>query len=126
MADAAPGPSAVAHPRDRRRAGVLAARQRLRLSGRMSVRRPPPVVSLPMAALHLGALSALAVAEPLFDLIQKNPDFLVARALIGWQVVGLGLVLVLVPPLLAAAIEALVGAVSRPLRAVLHLFFIAL
>ena len=81
---------------------------------------------LPVAGLHLGALSALAVAQPLFDLISKNPDFLVARTLIGWQVVALGLVLVLVPPLLALAIEALLGLVSRPLRAVLHLLFVAL
>jgi hypothetical protein len=84
------------------------------------------VVPLPVAGLHLGALSALAVAQPLFDLISKNPDFLVARALIGWQVVALGLVLVLVPPLLALGLEALVGIVSRPLRAVAHLFLVAL
>jgi hypothetical protein len=35
-------------------------------------------VPLPTAALHLGALSALAKAQPLFDLISKNPDFLAA------------------------------------------------
>jgi hypothetical protein len=88
--------------------------------------RVPSVVSLPVAGLHLAALSALAVAQPLFDLISKNPDFLVARALIGWQVVGLGLVLVLAPPLLALGVEALVGVVSSPARAVVHLFFVAL
>jgi hypothetical protein len=88
--------------------------------------RAPSVLPLPVAGLHLGALSALAVAQPLFDLISKNPDFLVARALIGWQVVVLGLVLVLVPPLLALGTEALVGLVSRPLRAVVHLLFVAL
>jgi hypothetical protein len=88
--------------------------------------RARSVVPLPKAALHLGALSALAVAQPLFDLISKNPDFLAARALIGWQVVALGLVLVLVPPLLALGLEALAGLASRPLRAVLHLFSVAL
>jgi Sulfatase len=88
--------------------------------------RAPSVVPLSVAGLHLGALSALAVAQPLFDLISKNPDFLVARALIGWQVVGLGLVLVLAPPLLALGVEALVGLVSEPLRALVHLFFVAL
>ena len=71
-----------------------------------------PLVPLPVAGLHLGALSALAVAQPLFDLISKNPDFLAARALIGWQVVSLGLALVLVPPLLALGVEALSGLVS--------------
>jgi hypothetical protein len=79
-----------------------------------------------VAALHLGALSALAVAQPLFDLISKNPDFLAARALIGWQVVALGMVLVLVPPLLGIGLEALTGLASRPLRIVLHLLFVAL
>jgi hypothetical protein len=79
-----------------------------------------------VAGLHLGALSALAVAQPLFDLISKNPDFLVARALIGWQVVALGLVLVLVPPLLALGVEALAGLVSPVLRVVVHLLFVAL
>ena len=85
-----------------------------------------PLVPLPVAGLHLGALSALAVAQPLFDLISKNPDFLAARALIGWQVVALGLALALVPPLLALGVEALSGLVSRPLRVVVHLFFVAL
>jgi hypothetical protein len=88
--------------------------------------RAPSVVSLPRAALHLGALSALAIAQPLFDLISKNPDFLAARALIGSQVVALGLVLVLVPPLLALGVEALAGLASRPVRAVMHLLFVGL
>ena len=88
--------------------------------------RAPPVVPLATAALHLGGLSALAIAQPLFDLISKNPDFLAARALIGWQVVALGLVLVLLPPLLAVGVEALAGLVSRPLRATLHLVLVAL
>ena len=83
--------------------------------------RRAAVVPLPMAALHLGALSALAVAQPLFDLIQKNPDFLAARDLIGWQVVGLGLALVVVPPAVAIALEALAGLVSAWLRFAMHL-----
>jgi len=59
-------------------------------------------------------------------MISKNPDFLAARALIGWQVVALGLVLVLVPPLLALGVEAAAGLASRPLRVLLHLLFMAL
>jgi hypothetical protein len=88
--------------------------------------RAPTVVPLPVAGFHLGALSALAVAQPLFDLLSKNPDFLAARALIGWQVVALGLVLVLVPPLVALGLEALVGLASRPLRAWVHLLLLGL
>jgi hypothetical protein len=67
-----------------------------------------------MAALHLGALSALAIAPPLFDLISSNPDLLAARRLIGWQVVALGLVLV--PPLAAFGVVALAGLASVRLR----------
>jgi hypothetical protein len=78
----------------------------------------------PTARLHLGALSALAIAQPLFDLISKNPDFLAARALIARQVVRLGMVLV--PPLPALGVEALAGLASRALRAVLHLLFVGL
>src|SRR4051812_17168459 len=96
------------------------------LSAPVRLRWTPTVVSLPVAGLHLGALSALAVAQPLFDLLGKNPDFLAARALIGWQVVALGLVLVLVPPLVALGLEALVGLVSRPLRAWVHLLLLGL
>jgi hypothetical protein len=88
--------------------------------------RAPSPVPLHRAGLHLGALAALAIAQPLFDLISNNPDFLAARRLIGSQVVALGLVLVLVPPLLALAVEALVGLVSRALRALVHLLFMAL
>ena len=110
----------------RRSAPTCERAARLLFCGDVRSLRAPSVVPLPVSGLHLGALSALAVAQPLFDLISKNPDFLVARALIGWQVVALGLVLVLVPPLLALGIEALVGLVSRPLRAVVHLLFVAL
>ena len=99
---------------------------RLLCCGGVRAFRAPSLVPLPVAALHLGALSALAIAQPLFDLISKSPDFLAARALIGWQVVAVGLVLVLVPPLLALAVEALAGLVSRPLRAASHLLFVAL
>lgn len=88
--------------------------------------RAPSVVPLSKAALHLGALSALAIAQPLFDLISKNPDFLAARRLIGWEVAALGVVLVLLPPLLAVGLEALAGLASRTLRAIIHLLFVAL
>jgi hypothetical protein len=88
--------------------------------------RAPSVVPLSKAALHLGALSALAIAQPLFDLISKNPDFLAARRLIGWEVAALGVVLVLLPPLLAVGLEALAGLASRTLRAIIHLLFVGL
>jgi hypothetical protein len=78
-----------------------------------------------VAGIHVGALSALAVAQPLFDPISKNPDFLVARALIGWHVVALGLVR-------AGAAAARPGGrgARRPRKpsaaVVVHLLFVAL
>jgi hypothetical protein len=74
------------------------------------------VVPLPMAALHLGALSALAIAQPLLDVTSSHPDFLAARRLIGRQVVALGLGLVLVSPLVGLGVEALAGLASVRLR----------
>ena len=75
--------------------------------------------------MHLGALWALAVAEPLFDLIRKNPDFLAARGMSGRDVVLFALVTALVPPLLLLMVEAAAWLVNRRLREALHLVFVA-
>jgi Sulfatase len=81
--------------------------------------------SLLIAALHLGALWALAVAEPLFDLIRKNPDFLASRGMSGLDIVLFAVVTMLVPPLLLLALEALAGLAGRRIREGLHLVFVA-
>jgi hypothetical protein len=77
------------------------------------------------AALHLGALWSLAVAEPLFDLIRKNPDFLASRGMSGRDVVLFALVTALAPPLLLLAMEALAGLASARVREALHLALMA-
>src|SRR5215217_7323465 len=94
-------------------------RRRARVPSAISGRAPHGCAS-PGSAV--GAGHSPAALRP----ISKNPDFLAARALIGWQVVALGLVLVLVPPLLALGVEAAAGLASRPLRVLLHLLFMAL
>ena len=78
-----------------------------------------------IAGLHLSALWSLAVAEPLFDLLHKNPDFLAARGMDGRDIVLFGLVLALGPPLVLLAIEALIGLASSKPRRIFHLFCVA-
>jgi hypothetical protein len=75
---------------------------------------------------HLAALSSLALAQPLFDLLKDNPEFFAARGSSGWDVVSFSLLLVLVPPLVLALIELLVGLASRKAAEIVHLVFVAL
>jgi hypothetical protein len=75
---------------------------------------------------HLAALSSIALAEPLFDLLGKNPEFFAARGSPGFDIVSFALLLVLVPPLVLSAVEALVGLVSEPARRALHLVLVTL
>jgi hypothetical protein len=81
--------------------------------------------SLLLALLHLGALWALAVAQPLFDLIRQNPDFLAARGMRGVEVVLFAVVIALAPPLILVALEAGCGFVVAGLRHWLHLALVA-
>ncbi|HYY21612.1 MAG TPA: sulfatase-like hydrolase/transferase [Thermoleophilaceae bacterium] len=81
--------------------------------------------SLLFAGLHVGALWTLAVAEPLFDLIRKNPDFLAARGLQGGDVVLFALALALAPPLILWGLEALAWLIDHRAQRALHLLFMA-
>jgi hypothetical protein len=75
---------------------------------------------------HLAALSSIALAEPLFDLLGKNPEFFAARGSPGFDIVSLALILILVPPLVLSLVELLIGLVSEPARQAVHLAFVAL
>src|SRR5829696_5976758 len=81
--------------------------------------------SLLLALLHLGALWALAVAQPLFDLIGQNPDFLAARGMRGLEVVRFAVLIALAPPLILVALEAGSGLVVAGLRRWLHSALVA-
>jgi hypothetical protein len=61
-------------------------------------------VSFGRAALHLGGLWALAFAQPLFDLLGRNPQFFVARGSTSADILLLAFGYTLVPPLLGAAL----------------------
>ena len=78
-----------------------------------------------LRALHLCALSAFAVAQPLFDLLGDTPEFFVVRGSTTLDIVAFALGLLLVPPLVLFALEALGRAISPRLGDLLHLAFIA-
>src|SRR4051812_15969983 len=79
-----------------------------------------------IAFAHLAVLSAFALAQPLFSLLKKNPEFFAARGSPGFDVVSFSVLLVLLPPLVLLLIELLVGLASRPAARVLHLAFVGL
>jgi hypothetical protein len=79
-------------------------------------------MSLRVAGLHLLVLSAFALAQPLFDLLGKNAEFFGARGSTGWDVVFFALALVLVPPAVLLALEAVTPRRARP---VVHYVFVA-
>ncbi len=75
---------------------------------------------------HLAALTTFALAQPLFDLLGKNPEFFAARGSTSRDIIVFAVLLVLVPPLVLFLIELLVGLISPRARDLLHLVFIAL
>jgi hypothetical protein len=79
---------------------------------------------LAIRGLHLFVLSAFAIAQPLFDLLSDTPEFFVVRGSTGWDIVALGLGLILLPPVMLLAVEALAGVVSDRAAGALHLVFL--
>jgi Sulfatase len=70
-------------------------------------------------------LSAFAVAEPLLDILGRNPEFFTVRRSSSAQIVLFALFLVFVPPAALLAVELLVRLVNRRAGDVLHLLFVA-
>lgn len=84
----------------------------------------PRLRDLALRGAHLAGLWALAFAQPLFDLLARNPASFFGRN--GrWDVVASSLALVLAPPLLLLALEALAELASRALARLVHLLFVA-
>jgi hypothetical protein len=77
------------------------------------------------AALHLGALWALSVAQPLFDLLGQNAEFFVVRGSSRWDVVAFAAGITLVPPAALALAEALAGRIHPGLGRGIHLAAVA-
>lgn len=77
-------------------------------------------------ALHLAVLSSFAIAQPLFDLLGKYPAFFAAHESTRSEIIAFAVVLVVVPPLVLALIEALVGLVELRARPIVHRVFVGL
>jgi len=75
--------------------------------------------------LHLAVLSSFALAQPLFALLHKSPEFLAARGALGFDIVSFAIVLVVLPPALLLAVELIAGLIDRRARRALHLAFVA-
>ena len=82
--------------------------------------------ALAVRALHLVVLWAFAVAQPLFDLLGDTPEFFVVRGSTTLDIVAFGVALILVPPLLLLALEAVAGLAHRRAQEGVHLLFVAL
>ena len=91
----------------------------------MRFRPPDPPGSFRWAAVHLAGLSALAIAQPLFDLLSRNVEFFAVRGSTRWDVVFFALAVVVLPPLLLLGVEALGGLAGNRVATVLHLAFLA-
>jgi hypothetical protein len=74
---------------------------------------------------NLAVLSAFAIAQPLFDLLGRNPEFFAARGSSGFDIISFSVLLVVVPPLVLIAIELLLGLIGDPLRVAAHALFVA-
>jgi hypothetical protein len=76
--------------------------------------------------LHLASLSAVAIAQPLFDLLGRNPAFFAVRGSTSVQILELAIGLVLVPPTVLLGLE-LIGALilGRLGRPAVHLAAVA-
>jgi hypothetical protein len=73
---------------------------------------------------QLSALWAYAVTQPVFSLLDGNPEFLVVRGTTRAEVVAFALLLAFVPAALVVAAERLLSLVSRTAADVLHLVFV--
>jgi hypothetical protein len=76
-------------------------------------------------AAHLLALSSLAVAQPLYDLLGRNPEFFAAHGAGRSEILAFAVALVLVPPGALLAAELAAGLVSARAGTALHLAFVA-
>jgi len=86
--------------------------------GKPAPLNPPSIF---MGGLHLAALWALAIVQPLLNLLGNNPDFFVARDNTAAQIIVFVLLLAILPALLATLVELAVNLVSPVARWILQL-----
>jgi hypothetical protein len=76
--------------------------------------------------LHIAVLWALAVAQPLFDLLGRNPEFFATRGSRPGDIVAFALLVTFVVPLALIGLEWLAGLASAALAWALHLASVAI
>jgi hypothetical protein len=81
--------------------------------------------ALARRSAHLTALCALAFAQPIFDILGKNPAFFAVRGSSSGDIVLFALGLIVLPPLALSALELAAGLVSSAAAWTLHLAFVA-
>ena len=70
-------------------------------------------------------LSGFALAQPLLDILGKNPEFFAIRRSSSSEIVLFALFLVFVPPAVLLAVELLVGLVNRSAMSAVHVVLVA-
>jgi hypothetical protein len=81
----------------------------------------PDARLLARSGAHLAVLTSFALAQPLLDLLGRNPEFFTARDSSTMEIVFLAVGLVLVPPAALMLLELLAAVLSERLRAAVHL-----
>ena len=80
-----------------------------------SARWPGPARAAILAYAHLAALSAFAVAQPLFDILGRYPEFFAVRASSPREIVTFALAVTLGPPTALALVVGLAALAARSL-----------
>jgi Sulfatase len=73
---------------------------------------------------QLAGLSGVAIAQPLFDLLGRHPEFFSVRGASSGEILVFALALVLVPPAAFFALELAAGAVSKRAGEAVHLVLV--
>jgi len=81
--------------------------------------------TLGLAAVHLTALSALAIAQPLFDLLGQSAAFFTLRQSTASEIVAFALLVVVAPPALLMLVQALAALIDPRARTAVHLLSVA-
>ena len=83
-----------------------------------------PIESTSERFLQLFALSGFAIAQPLFEILARQTEFLIARGGHGSEILILTASLLLLPPMLLSLLEFALGLISRRAANGLHLIFV--
>jgi Sulfatase len=77
-------------------------------------------------AAHLAALWTFAAVQPLFQLLERYPEFFAARGAAAADIVALALGIAILPPIVLIGIEWVAGLVDRRLSWALQLVYVGL